>query len=395
MKLLVAAALLLTSCATTTTPPPLSFDPLIGTPPFDRAFWAIHVEEDDGRVLYSLNADKLVMPASNRKLFASATIASCLGPDAQLHTEIFRDGEDLVIRGDGDPSLGSWRYERDGDFDRLAGLLRARGITSVGDLIVDVSLFDRVTIPGGWKNGNLGSDYAAPVDAIAWGENELPVDRATPDPALHAGNTLRDALLRQGISVSGVRVNTEPRAWGEKVADLPSPFVGQLLETVLKNSHNLYAEMLLKRSAAGTYDSAFARERVFLTTEVRLDGSAFRFVDGSGLAPDDLMTARAAMGVLRWMNDPSRRGLWWPTLATPNQDGTLRRRVVALEHRLRGKTGTINGVAALSGIIAMPNGRYRYFSIVVNHHTGEGSDAVKIIDGIVERIAGRGEESAR
>jgi D-alanyl-D-alanine carboxypeptidase/D-alanyl-D-alanine-endopeptidase (penicillin-binding protein 4) len=386
MKLLVAAALLFTSCATTT--PPLSFAPLIQTPPFDKAFWAIHVEEDDGRVLYSLNADKLVMPASNRKLFASATIASCLGADAQLHTEIFRDGEDLVIRGDGDPSLGSWRYERDADFDRLAELLRARGIIRVREVVVDVSAFDRVTIPGGWKNGNLGSDYAAPVDAITWGESELPVDRATPDPALHAGNTLRGALERHGIAVSGVRVNTEPRAWGEKVADLPSPFVAQLLQTVLKNSHNLYAEMLLKRSAAGTYDSAFARERVFLTTEVGLDGSAFRFVDGSGLAPDDLMTARSAMKVVRWMNEPSRRALWWPTLATPNQDGTLRRRLVTLEDRLRGKTGTINGVAALSGIIAMPNGRFRYFSIVVNHHTGEGSDAVKIIDAIVERIAG-------
>ena len=72
-------------------------------------------------------------------------------------------------------------------------------------------------------------------------------------------------------------------------------------------------------------------------------------------------------------------------LAQPNNDGTLRRRLVTLEERLRGKTGTINGVAALSGIIAMPDGRYRYFSIMVNHHIGDGDEAVKIIDAIVER----------
>lgn len=388
LKLFIAAALLLTAC-TTMTPVPVESTDVDPTqqPPFDKAFWSIHVEEDDGRVVYSQNADKLMIPASNRKLFAAAMIASCLGPDAQLHTTVHRDGDDLVLRGDGDPSLGSWRHERDGDFDRLAETLRARGITSVRDVVVDVSMFDRVTIPGFWKHGNLGSDYAAPVDAIAWGENELPGDRATPDPAMHAGNTLREALALRGITASGVRVHTEPRAWSEKIADLPSPFVAQLLATVLKNSHNLYAEMLLKRAADGTYDGALARERLFLTSEAGVEGSAFRFVDGSGLAPDDLMTARAAIVVLRWMNAPQRRALWWATLAQPNDDGTLRRRLVAFEDRVRAKTGTINGVAALSGIIAMPHGRSRYFSIAVNHHTGDGSEAAKIIDALVTRFA--------
>jgi len=375
-------AALLTSCVTTS-PIPL----LIEQPPFDKALWSIYVEDDDGRVLYEHNADTLVMPASNRKLYSSATIAHCLGIEGQLQTTVWRDGEDLVLRGDGDPSLGSWRYERDGDFDRLAELLRARGITRVRDVVVDVSAFDRVTIPGGWKYGNLGSDYAAPVDAIAWGENELPGDRAAADPALHAGTVLREAMVLRGIDVAGVRVNTEPRAWNEQIAAIPSPFIGHLLATVLKNSHNLYAEMLLKRSANGTYDEAFMRERELLTREVRLDGGAFRFVDGSGLAPDDLVTARATVRLLRWMNDPLRRAFWWSTLAQPANEGTLRRRLVTLEHRLRGKTGTINGVNALSGILAMPAGRYRYFSIAVNHHIGDGGEATKIIDAIVERIA--------
>lgn len=392
LQLLIAALLLVTACATTApshgpaAAPRTALDD-IAQPPFDRALWLIHVEEDDGRVVHSQNAGKLMIPASNRKLFAAAMIAACLGPDAQLYTSVFRDGDDLVLRGDGDPSLGSWRYERDGDFDRLAQTVRAQGITRVRDVIVDVSAFDRVTFPGGWKHGNLGSDYAAPVDAIAWGENELPGDRATPDAALHAGQMLREALELHGIHTDAVRVNTEPRAWGTKIAELPSPFVAQLLQTVLKNSHNLYAEMLLKRSADGTYDGALARERAFLTGEVRLDPSTFRFVDGSGLAPDDLMTGGAAIAILRWMNEPSRRALWWATLAQPNQAGTLRRRLAPLEERLRGKTGTVAGVAALSGIIAMPDGRFRYFSIAVNHHTGDGDAAVKIIDSLVEHFS--------
>ena len=75
---------------------------------------------------------------------------------------------------------------------------------------------------------------------------------------------LRERSYLRGISVANVRVNTEPRAWSEKIASIPSPFVAQLLQTVLKNSHNLYAEMLLKRSSNGTYDASFALERALL-----------------------------------------------------------------------------------------------------------------------------------
>lgn len=386
MKRLIAIALLLSACATT--PPP--GEP-VTTKPFDQALWAVLIEEDDGTTVYSHNADKLMIPASNRKMFSAATVASCIGIDAQLRTDVFRDGEDLVIRGDGDPSLGSWRYSRENDFDDLAQMLQAKGVTSVRDVVVDVSAFDRVTIPAGWKYGNLGSDYSAPVDAITWGENELPGDKAVAEPALYAGTILREALELRGIRATNVRVNTVPRDWGQPLVTLRSPFVGDLLRTVLKNSHNLYAEMLLKRSTDGTYERSFDQERRTLTSEAHVPANTFRFVDGSGLAPDDLVTARASVALLRWMNDRSRRAYWWDTLAQPNQEGTLHRRLVPLESRVRGKTGTINGVNALSGIIAMPGGRFRYFSVMVNHHIGDSDEAVKIIDRIVTMAATPGQ----
>lgn len=397
--LLLTVALMAAACATTSAPavvpavPALAnaIDAAVDVPPFDRAIWAILVEDDDGTVLYARNAEKLAIPASNRKLFASAAIVSCLGADTRLTTEVWRSGEDLVIRGDGDPSLGSWRYERSDDFDRLAQQLAARGVTQVHDVIADVSAFDRLTIPLGWKYGNLGEDYAAPVDAIAWGENEIAGNHAVADPALHAATALRDALFARGIDVTGSpRVNIEPRSWDERIATIPSPFVADLLMAVLKNSHNLYAEMLLKRLGVqpqATYESAFAIEKAFLTSDVGIEGDSFAFVDGSGLAPDDLVTAESTIRVLRWMNHPARRSFWWDILAQPAGPGTLRRRIVALEDRMRGKTGTINAVNALSGIVAMPDGRYRYFAAMVNHHLDDGDEAVRILDEIALAVA--------
>jgi len=361
--------------------------PELDTPPFQRAFWAVHIEEDDGTVLYSQNAGKLMIPASNRKLSASVTIANCLGFDTRLSTEIWRDAGDLVVIGDGDPTLGSWRYERDDDFLEAAAALRARGLTRVRDVVIDVSRFDRITVPGSWESGYLDAPYAAPVDAIAWNENGEQ-GKAVRDPAARAARAMIDALVVNGIEVTGgYRLNIEPRAWGEKLLDIPSPTVAMMLTTILKNSQNLYTEMLFKRAGGGTYENAFAVDRALLTGELGLEGDSFRFADGSGLSADNLTSAAATIRLLRWMNHPARRGMWWALLSQPATPGTLRQRLVTLTERVRGKTGTIGGVNALSGIIAMPSGRYRYFSIMINHHAGDGDEAVKIIDRIVERFA--------
>jgi serine-type D-Ala-D-Ala carboxypeptidase/endopeptidase (penicillin-binding protein 4) len=381
----IVLCLLFAGCATTA-PQRLDF-PEIDTPPFHRAYWAIHVEDDRGRIIYSHNAEKLMIPASNRKLSAAATIANCLGLETRLATEIWRDGEDLVVVGDGDPTLGSWRYERDEDFLHAAAALRGQGMTRVRDVVVDVSRFDRVTTPYGWKAGYLGEPYAASVHAVAWNENGA-AGKAIENPPQRAGQAMLDALVMSGIEVAGaVRINTEPRAWERKVLDIPSPFVAHMLTTVLKNSQNLYTEMLFKRAGGGTYASAFALDRAFLTGEARLDGGSFRFADGSGLSADNLTTAAATVRLLRWMNEPARRGMWWALLAQPANEGTLRRRLVTLDGRMRGKTGTLGGVNALSGILAMPDGGFRYFSVMVNHHAGDGDEAEKIIDRIVARLA--------
>jgi D-alanyl-D-alanine carboxypeptidase/D-alanyl-D-alanine-endopeptidase (penicillin-binding protein 4) len=420
-----------------------AIDQAIAKPELERAVWAIDVEDETGNVLYARNANTLVMPASNRKIFSAASVVNCLGTDYTYATQLFRDGNNLVIRGDGDPSLGGrWAYDRDAVFVPFVQAVRSRGMTEVQDIIADVAWFDRVTIPGSWKSGNLGSDYAAPVDALAYNENVVGVwvdDCARPvvatdppfvdgvetvacgegeveakvdmvsgenvvrvnglmskkffdlpsvvSPGIYAAEALRDALRRAGIPVRGVlRLNVRPALWRERLAVIDSQPLWQLLMVVLKNSQNLYAEMLYK-STAGTYKGAEALEREFLTNDVGLDPKDFRFVDGSGLAPDDLVTPAAIVKMFRWMNEPGRRGLYWTILATPGEDGTLRRRLVDLNPRLRGKTGTIAGVNALSGIVVGKNGGYRYFSVMLNHHIADSSLATKTIDDIVTAIA--------
>jgi D-alanyl-D-alanine carboxypeptidase/D-alanyl-D-alanine-endopeptidase (penicillin-binding protein 4) len=439
-------AILFAACATARTQSLAQrIKAITARPQLTGAIWGIDVVDDSGRTIYARHETTLLTPASNRKLFAAATVASCEGLDRQIATELWRDGNDLVIRGGGDPSLGGrWAFDRDAVFAPFVAALQQKGIAEVRDVIADVSLFDRVTIPSTWKVGNLGSDYAVPTDALAYNENVVgivadhcasPVIVTDPsfvpatanvacgggepnvrsdaanaitmignlpehfqtlagisDPALYAAQALRDVLQHAGIRATGkTMVNATPRTWQERIAVIESPPLWQLLSVVLKPSQNLYAEMLFKGLSAGSqpasYEASEDIERGFLTTEAGVSNSEFRFVDGSGLSPDDLVTPRAIVTLLRWMNEPSRRAAWWMMLARPGDEGTLHRRLLPFADRMRGKTGSINGVNALSGILNMPDGGHRYFSIIINHNTGESSDALKAIDAIVGEIA--------
>ena len=463
--------LLVASCATATRTKPAPdlgqfIDQAIVTPPFEHAIWGILIEEADGRVLYRRNADLLLVPASNRKIFVSAFAAQCLGVSTTIPTELWLNGfvldetlhGDVVLKGFGDPSLGG-RYEADRDV-RLGpylDALRSRGITTVtGSVVGDVSRFDSEIIPGSWENDDLGLYYAAPVDALTWNENVVGVqidardcsdihvttdpnfvqaevsvlcvsrvegseavvprmrtdDRntlqitglidlktaATPysdlvaveRPGLYAAQALDDFLQRNGIEIRGRPMeNRDGRPWIERLASIDSPHLSLLLGTFLKVSDNLFGETFFKASSAripASYEAARQRESLFLEHEVGLSPTEYYFEDGSGLSTHNRITPRGIVKMLRYLNRESY-GTFFQLLATPGEEGTLRRRLAGMETTMRGKTGTVNGVNALSGYVIGRDGNLRYFSIIANHHIGSSSDAVKIIDSIVRRIA--------
>ena len=70
---------------------------------------------DKNQKLFSLNADKLMMPASNMKILTLATAAEVLGWDARMTTTLDASGPvedgvlrgDLFVRGGGDPTINT------------------------------------------------------------------------------------------------------------------------------------------------------------------------------------------------------------------------------------------------------------------------------------------------
>src|SRR5262249_27202742 len=95
------AAVLFTAChqSTVTTPRPTTgatssiaslraaIDSMADAPEFSNAHWGILiVDPASGDTLYSRNAGKLFMPASNMKILTSATALTLLGPDYRYQT---------------------------------------------------------------------------------------------------------------------------------------------------------------------------------------------------------------------------------------------------------------------------------------------------------------------
>jgi D-alanyl-D-alanine carboxypeptidase/D-alanyl-D-alanine-endopeptidase (penicillin-binding protein 4) len=156
-----------------------SLDKLLARPELKGAQVGLHVVRlSDGKDLFSHQADRLFVPASNEKLLTTAAALIELGPDYQFRTLVGTVGRDLVVVGGGDPTI-SGRFT-DGDptiyFRRWAKVLKDQRVTQIaGDLVVDDSFFDRQLVHPNWPKNDLGHWYAAPIGALALNDDCIDV----------------------------------------------------------------------------------------------------------------------------------------------------------------------------------------------------------------------------
>ena len=156
-------------------------DEILSDPDLPTAFWGIVVQDArTGRVVLSRNADKNLLPASTLKLFTTAAALDELGPTFRYTTRLYHFGEvspdgtlrgDLVVRGSGDPTLGS---EGAGDpFERWAQALAAAGVRRVdGRIVGDDDAFEDARYGEGWDVTHIATEsYAPPAGGLVWGDN--------------------------------------------------------------------------------------------------------------------------------------------------------------------------------------------------------------------------------
>ncbi len=160
-----------------------AIDRVLDDPNIGNAFVGIHIEAlDNGSVVYSRNAHKLFIPASNMKLYTTAAVLTKFGPDYKYQTLIATNGGvtdsslngDLIIKGFGDPSISGRLYEGDiaAVFRSWADSLRQHGVHRIsGSLIGDNSFFSDDILAEGWNWDDEPFWYSAQPSALSFNDN--------------------------------------------------------------------------------------------------------------------------------------------------------------------------------------------------------------------------------
>jgi D-alanyl-D-alanine carboxypeptidase/D-alanyl-D-alanine-endopeptidase (penicillin-binding protein 4) len=173
---------------------------LLADPSVSRAHWGIAVTTLDGTPLYGHEEGKLFRPASNNKIFTTATAMALLGPAKTFDTRIFGRLDaatgtvtgDLILLGGGDANFGADdlpyvpRSESAAepptpaqppaltDLAALVEQLVAKGVKRItGDIVGDDTLYPYEPYAESWAQDDQVWGFGAPVSALSIANNQL------------------------------------------------------------------------------------------------------------------------------------------------------------------------------------------------------------------------------
>lgn len=221
-------------------------------------------DADATEIVYKLDSDVPLIPASNLKLLTTSAFLDKLGPDFKFRTALLiNKSGDVYIVGDGDPTLGDAELLRKSGwtatttFKQWAEELKKRGVTSVRNVLVDDSVFDEVFIPKNWKPSYASARYSAQIGGVNLNANCVdflirrtqqgqPVEYTTEPPTKYVA--VRNTCLtgtRNAVSL-GRRIGTnEIILSGETDADSYEPI------SVTIHDPPLFAAAVLAETLAG------------------------------------------------------------------------------------------------------------------------------------------------
>jgi len=432
------------------------------------------IDTATGEILVDIHGNRSMIPASNQKLYTSGAALHVLGPKFTFKTQLIQSGEDLIIVGDGDPTLGDsellgitdWSTEREVLQRELKPWVDAvikTGKRSFETIYVDDRIFDQNFVHPSWPADQINNWYCAQVAGINYHLNVIhfypapiqesraslgryapslpwltignrtssktaksnpssfwvsrppnsnvmtargnvnathttPVKVALHDPSLIFGKTLANELQQHGITSNEVKrvPNNADRSTGQLLYQRITP-IEQALARSNRDSHNLYAEALLKRLAAsatqrpGTFDEGATVIGTAISQRLGGRQQHLSIADGSGMSRENRTTTQT---LTKWLSsfrldEPSGQSLL-DSLAVPGE-GTLDNRFKKVDlgnATVHAKSGYLRGVCSLSGYVIFESGRKPIvFSIIVNDIKGTVKGAKKMQERIVELLS--------
>ena len=220
--------------------------------------------------------------------------------------------------------------------------------------------------------------FTAPHSEVALINGTLPagkvttVSGSTPNPPLTLANEIKNWLKESGIAFNGKIISTSQQEInGEKVTsptnnillEYQSPTLDKIVYWFLRKSVNLYGETFIKtigkeKKGEGSFATGIQYMKSFWKDK-GINAAMINFADGSGLSPQNYVSARAEVQALLW----SKKQPWFKEFyeGFPTQ-----------ENGMKMKSGTMKNTKSFAGY---HNG-YVFAIIINNYQGGNISDAL-------------------
>ncbi len=309
-------------------------------------------------VLYKVNEHQMLRPASTMKLVTAIAAIDKLGGSFRFRTQLYYTGNvdnhtlsgDLYCVGGFDP-----RFNID-DMNAFVESIRRMGVDTIrGSIVADRTMKDENLLGEGW----CWDDDNPKLSPLTIGRNTEFMER----------------FIRQ-LTDDGVvlEVSMADGALPDSAYHLCSRYhsIDQVLQRMMKQSDNFYAEALFYQLAASqgcrparAKDAAAIVKQ--LIAKVGLGSRPYRIADGSGLSLYNYLSAELEVRLLRYAYRNSTVYLHLlPALPIAGVDGTLRDRMrgTFAAENVKAKTGTVEGVSSLAGYCTAANGHQLCFSII-------------------------------
>lgn len=219
------------------------------------------------------------------------------------------------------------------------------------------------------------------------------------NPPEFFANTMKALLEENGVPVFGeakvgrVQGNHLLMTWQSKPLDL---IVGDMNKT----SNNFIAEQLTKYLGAkkfgppGTTAKGTSLFKDCLS-KIGIDTTVLYLENGSGLSYKNRITAKdLAQVILAGIRDPKIKDSFISSLSVADVDGTMKKRRTFRELKgvLKGKTGSLNAISTLAGVVRRNDGKTVVFAILLNDFGGGHYRAHRMQDSLVLRWVSGGHE---
>lgn len=338
----------------------MRLDSLLDAPLFEMSQVGLMVYDlTADSALYCYNHRQMLRPASCMKLVTSITALDQLGPKYEYQTRLFYTGElvgrtlvgNIYCVGGFDPMLTQ------DDVVSLAASIRNLGVDSIrGQIIADRSFKESLDHGEGW----------------CWDDDNPYLIPLTIGRKDNFTSTLAEEISRLGINLEGVQLMQGRKPDNAKLLDACCHSITQVLQKMMKDSDNFYAESMFYQTAASTghrpakaIDARNVTKK--LINRLGLDANAYRIADGSGLSLYNYVTAELLVRLLRhaWRT-PSISKALIASLPVAGVDGTLKSRMLKTpaQGNVCAKTGTLTGISSLAGYCTTPNGHELAFAII-------------------------------